>query len=285
MTEQSVRLSVFAVRRRVVLKYLGVLLLSMAPLAAVPVLVALQSEAYESANRFALVALLLVIGGGGLARIAAPQKIQINEALVVTALAFLIAAASMVWPLMADGLTPLDALFEATSGVTTTGLSVLPTVEGHSSIFLFARAWLQWYGGLAITVLALAFILAPSAATRRLADIETDAAELVTGTRWRARQVLAVYVALTVAGLVTAADLRLRRLYAGLLAVEVVQGVIGYVQYFTALPWVLVSLHLLGSALVWIALLRVPLTLRTRGVATTGQAPTSSTSASTATSA
>ncbi|MEZ5579152.1 MAG: potassium transporter TrkG [Candidatus Competibacteraceae bacterium] len=101
---------------------------------------------------------------------------------------------------MADGLIPLDALFEATSGVTTTGLSVLPTVEGHSSTFLFARAWLQWYGGLAITVLALAFILAPSAATRRLAGIETDAAELVTGTRWRARQVLAVYVALTVAG-------------------------------------------------------------------------------------
>ncbi|WP_312914778.1 TrkH family potassium uptake protein [Candidatus Competibacter phosphatis] len=200
MTEQSVRLLVFAVRRRVVLKYLGVLLLSMAPMAAVPVLVALHGEAYESANRFALVALLLVIGGGGLARIAAPQKIQINEALVVTALAFLIAAASMVWPLMADGLAPLDALFEATSGVTTTGLSVLPTVEGHSSTFLFARAWLQWYGGLAITVLALAFILAPSVATRRLAGIETDAAELVTGTRWRARQVLAVYVALTLAG-------------------------------------------------------------------------------------
>ena len=37
-------------------------------------------------------------------------------------------------------------------------------------------------------------------------------------------------------------------------------------RYFTALPWVLVSLHLLGSALVWIALLRVPLTLRTAGL-------------------
>ena len=62
MTEQSVRLLVFAVRHRVVLKYLGVLLLSMAPMAAVPILVALHGEAYESANRFALVALLLVIG-------------------------------------------------------------------------------------------------------------------------------------------------------------------------------------------------------------------------------
>ena len=51
-TEQSARLLVFVVRHRVVLKYLGVLLLSLAPMAAVPVLVALHGEAYESANRF-----------------------------------------------------------------------------------------------------------------------------------------------------------------------------------------------------------------------------------------
>lgn len=29
------------------------------------------------------------------------------------------------------------------------------------------------------------------------------------------------------------------------------QGVIGYTQYFTGLPEVLVAIHLLGSALVW----------------------------------
>lgn len=42
------------------------------------------------------------------------------------------------------------------------------------------------------------------------------------------------------------------------------QGVIGYVQYFTDLPEILVGLHMLGSALVWIAVLRVPLALRER---------------------
>ncbi len=71
MTEQSVRLLVFVVRRRIVLKYFGVLLLllSMAPMAAVPMLVALHGQAYESANRFALVALLLVSGTRWRARI------------------------------------------------------------------------------------------------------------------------------------------------------------------------------------------------------------------------
>ncbi|MEW2051530.1 COX15/CtaA family protein [Streptomyces sp. NPDC005476] len=42
------------------------------------------------------------------------------------------------------------------------------------------------------------------------------------------------------------------------------QGVIGYVQYFTDLPEALVGLHMLGSCLVWIAVLRVLLALRER---------------------
>lgn len=53
---------------------------------------------------------------------------------------------------------------------------------------------------------------------------------------------------------------RTRDLFLILLA----QGVIGYVQYFTDLPEVLVGLHMLGSALVWIAVLRVVLSLRER---------------------
>ncbi|CAL9292077.1 Heme A synthase [Streptomyces sp. SudanB135_2055] len=53
---------------------------------------------------------------------------------------------------------------------------------------------------------------------------------------------------------------RTRDLFLVLLA----QGVIGYVQYFTDLPEVLVGLHMFGSCLVWIATLRVLLALRER---------------------
>ncbi|WP_369257629.1 heme A synthase [Streptomyces sp. R35] len=42
------------------------------------------------------------------------------------------------------------------------------------------------------------------------------------------------------------------------------QGAIGYVQYFTDLPEALVALHMFGSCLVWIAVLRVLLALRER---------------------
>ncbi|WP_221359177.1 COX15/CtaA family protein [Streptomyces beigongshangae] len=56
---------------------------------------------------------------------------------------------------------------------------------------------------------------------------------------------------------------RTRDLFLVLLA----QGAVGYVQYFTDLPEVLVGLHMFGSCLVWIATLRVLLALRERPAA------------------
>ncbi|GEC04236.1 cytochrome b561 [Streptomyces spinoverrucosus] len=62
---------------------------------------------------------------------------------------------------------------------------------------------------------------------------------------------------------------RTRDLFLVLLA----QGVIGYVQYFTDLPELLVALHMLGSCLVWIAVLRVTLSLRERPTDTPSDTP------------
>ncbi|GAA5209215.1 MULTISPECIES: COX15/CtaA family protein [Streptomyces] len=59
---------------------------------------------------------------------------------------------------------------------------------------------------------------------------------------------------------------RTRDLFLVLLA----QGAIGYVQYFTDLPEVLVALHMFGSCVMWIAALRVLLALRERPEETAG---------------
>ena len=57
-------------------------------------------------------------------------------------------------------------------------------------------------------------------------------------------------IGLTVLGAALAwADPRLRRLWLGLLAVELLQGVIGYVQYFTHLPIATVMMHMVGTTL------------------------------------
>ncbi|MEU3732687.1 COX15/CtaA family protein [Streptomyces sp. NPDC033538] len=62
---------------------------------------------------------------------------------------------------------------------------------------------------------------------------------------------------------------RTRDLFLVLLA----QGAIGYVQYFTDLPEVLVGLHMFGSCVMWIAALRVLLALRERPEETTPEVP------------
>lgn len=49
-----------------------------------------------------------------------------------------------------------------------------------------------------------------------------------------------------------------------LLIVLLAQGAIGYVQYFTGVPELLVAAHMLGSSLMWIAVLRLALSLRER---------------------
>lgn len=50
-----------------------------------------------------------------------------------------------------------------------------------------------------------------------------------------------------------------------LMALAVVQGVIGYTQWFAGVPWALVAIHMLMACLVWVATLKNSLSLRTRG--------------------
>lgn len=59
---------------------------------------------------------------------------------------------------------------------------------------------------------------------------------------------------------------RLRDLFLVLMS----QGIIGYIQYFTHLPEVVVGLHMFGACLVWIATLRVLLSFRERPLAEPG---------------
>ena len=54
------------------------------------------------------------------------------------------------------------------------------------------------------------------------------------------------------------------RAAATLVAIELAQGLIGFVQYFTGLPVVLVAVHMLGASLVWTSTLAMLWSTRTR---------------------
>ncbi len=53
---------------------------------------------------------------------------------------------------------PVDAFFEAMSGLTTTGATVLSGLDEMPKGLLFWRALMQWYGGIGIIVVAMVFL-------------------------------------------------------------------------------------------------------------------------------
>lgn len=71
------------------------------------------------------------------------------------------------------GLTPMQAFFEAVSGFTTTGLSVLE-VESLPKLLLFYRAFLQYVGGLGFVVTMLLFVQGKESATLFQAEGHPD---------------------------------------------------------------------------------------------------------------
>lgn len=200
MADQRVSSLTFAVRPRVVGKYLGQLNLTVAGLTCVPLLVSLVFHEYSVSQRYLAVILILLTTGLPLARLREPARLLGSEAVCTVTLAFIIVPVLMAYPLMAVGLSFEHAVFEAISGVTTTGLSMLGAVQDRPRSLLFARAWMQWYGGLGIAVLSVALLMGQSVAGKRLVE-PLPGEHLATTMHQHAKRILVVYVTLTLIGL------------------------------------------------------------------------------------
>ncbi len=152
-------------------------------------------------HAFGIVALLLA--GLNMAayvlvrRGAAPTTVSRAEAIMSVALLFTLASVMAAAPLVAYGLGPSAAVFEATSGVTTTGLTILTDVERAPFTIVFFRAALQWFGGGLFLITAIALVLSPGRLASRLGAAEFDERGLLASSRARARTVLSAYLALT----------------------------------------------------------------------------------------
>lgn len=189
----------YAVRWTAICRYLGHLCLALVGIALIPAAFALLTGKLPFAWRAGTVAATLAALGFLMSRVGRPRELMMNEAMVIIAVGYLATAAFMSWPLMAEGLAPLDAMFHAMSAVTTTGLSTLASVGEHSSSLWFTQAWMQWYGGLVIVVLAV-FLVGPGPAAKRLSANEMDHRDVLGGTRSRAVRTLVIYGGMTVIG-------------------------------------------------------------------------------------
>ena len=187
------------VRYRVLARYLARIGLVVIVLRCLPILVtALEADWGFLMNQLISLAVLSTICIP-LSRIQAPEDIRANEVMVISALSFFLSAVSGSVPFISEGLTGIDAFFEAVSAVTTTGLSTMSQIQQHTKGFLFARAWMQWYGGLGVVAFSVAFLfMEKGIAARRLAmgDI-SDSRDILGNARSHSIKLLIIYGALT----------------------------------------------------------------------------------------
>ena len=152
-----------------------------------------------------LIAALASAGvGSGLTFLGSPKAAPTRrEALSSLLLLWLILPAFGALPYYVDGgLSPLNAYFEAMSGFTTTGATVLVDfTDFNQSLFLW-RALTQWLGGVGIIVLFIAVLPQLAIAGRQLFFAEAPGPteeKLTPRLRNTASAVLRVYAGLTLA--------------------------------------------------------------------------------------
>lgn len=129
---------------------------------------------------------------------ALPSDLRKVEAMVTVALLFVLVPVLSIPAFMSLGMTPLDALFEGMSAVTTTGLSVAQDPDSWPFSAHVLRSWMQWCGGLAMATAVLALLVSPGLSARKLGDAGMDSEDRISSTRLQARQLLGVYFGLTV---------------------------------------------------------------------------------------
>ncbi len=131
-------------------------------------------------------------------RTAAPKSLDIHQSSVIVVLSWVSVILFSAWPLMAiEQLNFTQAVFEAVSGWTTTGLSVV-NVEQAPHLILLWRSIMQFAGGAGLAIIMLATIVGPTGPALGLAEGRTD--QLVPQVRHSAKLVMFIYSGYAVAG-------------------------------------------------------------------------------------
>lgn len=151
---------------------------------------------------YALAGAIALLGGWAVERVSFTERdIRPREGFFVVAVAWGIIAFLGAMPFVVLGvLPPVDAYFEAMSGFTTTGATVLAHVEALPKALLLWRAFTQWLGGMGIIVLAVALLPKLGVGGSQLMDAEAPGPTLEKLTpriRETARLLWGIYAGLT----------------------------------------------------------------------------------------
>ncbi len=172
----------------------GILMLT--PLLVIPA----WPEEGRHAAAFLLPAVILIAGGLAAWRRLRAGEVSLSrqEGAVVVVLSWILASTAAAVPLMAlEGLDFTRAVFEAVSGLTTTGLSVIDVERAHPMTLLW-RSVMQLAGGAGLAILALAAVTEAGGPALSVAEGRSEL--LAPNVRASARLVVRIYAGYVVIG-------------------------------------------------------------------------------------
>jgi len=166
----------------------------------VPALYSLPVGEYRYTAVFGSLSVFLMVVGFGIyrRRESSTKELMLKDGLAVTALSYLLFGLVNACAFLP--VAPfIDGFFEAMSGFTTTGLTVLD-VAALPRTLLFFRSFSQWIGGLGIIILSLALLLRPGKAIFQLYSTEFGGENIKGSVIGTARIVVKIYLILTAIG-------------------------------------------------------------------------------------
>ncbi|MBE6043629.1 MAG: TrkH family potassium uptake protein [Clostridium thermopalmarium] len=159
-----------------VLKSLGRLLICEGLVMIPSFIVALIYNGGNDERAFLITIAILFIVGLLAARIKPKRRnIYARDGFAIVAIGWLLAAFFGAFPFVLSGAIPsfIDAFFETTSGLTTTGSSILKDVESLPNGLLFWRSFAHWIGGMGVLVMTLAILPSAKAGTLQIMKAES----------------------------------------------------------------------------------------------------------------
>ena len=147
-------------RNTAILQVMGVLLLIYSVTLLPPIIISLANQD-GLVNAFAWTWVACVVLGSAMWLPVSKKKIdiRIREGFAIVAMFWILMSTISAIPFFlssAPGMSITDAVFEAISGITTTGATVLTGLDHLPASILYFRQQLQWLGGMGIIVLAVA---------------------------------------------------------------------------------------------------------------------------------
>ncbi len=190
-----------------VLKNLGKLLVCEA-LSIVPA--ALVSIYYKENEfwSFLYTIITLIVLGVILIRIKAKNKnIYSRDGFAIVAIGWILLSFFGALPFYFSGAIPsiVDSFFEASSGFTTTGATILGEIESLSRGILFWRSFTHWIGGMGVLVLVMAILPSAGAGSMQIMKAESpgpNPGKLVPKVKETAKILYGIYLIITLVQLI-----------------------------------------------------------------------------------